>query len=227
MTPRILLPSCVAAALLVLCAAAGAGENPFDYDTIAERTFWESLYPDGGWTLYCGIRFGADRRTADGGTVVIDHIYPTELLLKFAGCGNRSSCRDGGNGKFVKMEADMHNLYPTRQSLFTFRTGRRYGLVEGEDWRFDDCDIEWKDDVFEPRPLARGNVARSVLYMHATYRVPVDADQLQLLKEWNREDPPSDQEKARNDQIEKQQGARNPYVDDPALADRLKPTARK
>ena len=223
MTPYIRLPLLIAAAMLAFPLAAAAGDDAFDYDAIAEKTFWEALYPDGGWTLYCGIRFGADRRTEDGANVVIDHVYPTELLLKVAGCDNRSDCRDGGNGRFAKMEADLHNLYPTRQSLFSFRSGRRYGLVEGEDWRFDDCDIEWKDNVFEPRPLARGNVARSIFYMRATYRVPVDAALLRLLKDWNREDPPSEQERARNDQIEKLQGKRNAYVDNPALADRLKP----
>lgn len=227
MMPRVTLQTCIIAALLAIVAAGHAGENRFDYDAIAEKTFWEVLYPDGGWTLYCGMRFGADRRAEDGGTVVIDHVYPTESMLEFTGCRNRSACRDSRNAKFAKMEADMHNLYPIQQSLFTFRNGRRYGLVEGEDWRFDDCDIEWKDEVFEPRPLARGNIARSILYMRATYRLPVDAALLQLLKEWNREDPPSEQETARNDQIETLQGMRNPYIDDPSLADRLKPPTPK
>ncbi|MEE8233859.1 MAG: endonuclease, partial [Gammaproteobacteria bacterium] len=38
---------------------------------------------------------------------------------------------------------------------------------------------------------------------------------------WNKEDPPSDQEKVRNDKIEKIQGRRNPYIDDPSLADQI------
>ena len=40
---------------------------PFFQD--AEKLFWEQVYPDGGWTLYCGERFENPQN------VVIDDIY--------------------------------------------------------------------------------------------------------------------------------------------------------
>jgi deoxyribonuclease-1 len=39
--------------------------------------------------------------------------------------------------------------------------------------------------------------------------------QHRLLKEWHKADPPSSQERARNDAIEQIQGNRNPYIDAP------------
>ena len=216
------MPACLAAALLASSASAPGQDNKFDYDEIAQKTFWEKLYPEGGWTLYCGFHFGMDRQTADGRAIAIEHVYPTELMLKVAGCANRSECRDSGNPRFAKMEADMHNLYPVWQAMITFRAGRMFGMVTGEDWRFDDCDIEWKDKVIEPRVLARGNVARAILYMRATYGVPVDPPELQLLRRWNAEDPPSEQEKERNDLIETVQGTRNSFIDASVRAESFK-----
>ena len=124
------------------------------------------------------------------------------------------------------MEADMHNLYPVWQSLVLYRNGHPYGEIQSEDWRFSDCDFEWNGDVVEPRPIARGNIARAIFYMHAKYQLPVDPDMLRTLKDWNRKDPPSKQEKERNDRIEKIQGQRNPYVDNPSLAERIQAQSR-
>lgn len=194
----------------------------WDYDEIVTRVFWEELHKDGGWTLDCGYRFDAGRRSETGGTVTVDHIYPTEAMLKSLGCGNRLQCREKRGQRFLKMEADLHNLYPAWSPLVIYRNGARFGLIDGEQWRLDDCDIEWRGGVMEPRPLARGNVARAMLYMRATYRLPLDAAALTLFRQWNDEDPPSEQELARNALIERLQGRRNPYIDDPELAKRPK-----
>jgi len=204
--------------LLLLGALPGtspraAGEQYADYDALASGLFWTQLYGDGGWTLYCGEQFTADRRTPAGNTVVIDHIYPVEGMLDFLHCRTRAECRERPDGKFAKMEADMHNLYPDWPALLVYRGGRSYGVVGGEDWRFDGCDVEWGNGKFEPRPIARGNIARALLYMHDAYRLPLNAATRKMLQNWHREDPPSRQEKARNDAIFKLQGRRNPWID--------------
>ncbi|NIQ17145.1 MAG: nuclease, partial [Candidatus Dadabacteria bacterium] len=81
-----------------------------------------------------------------------------------------------------------------------------YGEIEGEDWRYDGCDFERKNGIAEPRPLARGNIARAIFYMHREYGIPIEKDILVTLKEWNRKDPPSAHELKRNNKIEKIQG---------------------
>ena len=65
------------------------------------------------------------------------------------------------------------------------------------------------------------NIARSIFYMHSQYGAPVDKDMLLELKRWNRQDPPSNQEMIRNNRIEELQGNRNPYIDNPTLAEQI------
>lgn len=202
-------------------------ENPVnDYDYIASSVFWDQLYTYGGWTLYCGFRFEHDKKINESKYVSIEHIYPTNLMMKQLGCDSRKQCRDSGNKLFARMEADMHNMYPVWQALVTYRYGLPFGEVQGEEWRFDDCDIEWQGGVLEPRPLARGNIARSLLYMHTTYGLKLESGSIRMLTGWNREDPPSNQEMDRNDKIESIQGSRNPFIDDPAKADLLLGTVK-
>lgn len=192
-----------------------------DYNHIALDLFWKQLYEGGGWTLYCGYRFDGEGNSPEGYAIGIDHIYATEWMLDYLGCDNRMQCYNGNNEKFVQMESDLHNLYPAWSDLMVYRAGRRFGSLDALESRFDDCDYKWKAGLIEPRTLSKGNVARAIFYMHARYDAPVPGDMIETLKKWNREDPPSEQEKIRNDRIEKIQGRRNPFIDDPGLIDRI------
>ena len=202
-----------------LIATSVQAETTAEYDEIALNSFWKRLYPGGGWSLYCGYKFAAGGKTVNGLTIEIEHIYPTALMAVHSGCHNRMQCRETKNSTFIQMEADLHNLYPAWQTVITHKINYRFGLVTGEDWRFDDCDLEWKTGVVEPRNIARGNIARSMLYMHSRYKIPVNKDTLSLFKVWNKIDPPSKQEKARNNIIERMQGNRNPYIDKPGIVE--------
>ena len=217
---------CLLLLSVLFSAGVQAGEGA-DYDQIATRSFWQKLYPAGGWSLFCGYRFAANRGTVAGNTIGIEHIYSTTRMIKQSACQNRMQCRETKNTRFVRMEADLHNMYPVSQMVITLRFGYRYGLVRGEDWRIDDCDLEWKSGVVEPRPIARGNIARAMLYMHSRYNIPVDKESLALFRIWNKIDPPSQQEKIRNNIIERIQGNRNPYIDKPSLAESQKLTMLK
>ena len=212
--------------LLITCGWAQA-EKMIEYDKLAATTFWKKLYPGGGWSLYCGYKFGNSRKTKTGHRIDIEHIFPASRMAEHSGCENRMQCREQSNKKFIRMEADLHNLYPVWQTVITHRYDFRFGLIKGEDWRFQDCDIEWKAGVIEPRKIARGNIARAMLYMHSKYDIPLQYEDLVLYKAWNKIDPPSKQEKARNYIIEKLQGNRNPYVDRPGLAESRKLTLLK
>lgn len=207
---------------VLLLFAAQADSSVHDYDYVAKNMFWNELYAYGGWTLYCGYRFQGSKETVNHRLVEIEHIYPTTAMLEQTGCNSRMQCREQGNKQFIKMEADMHNMYPVMQDILM--PGRKpvFGEIKGEYWKFNDCDYERSGGMVEPRPVARGNVARALLYMHLKYGVEIEPATMQTIKHWNREDPPSKQEKLRNDRIEALQGQRNPYIDNPSLADRIR-----
>lgn len=212
--------------LLLILSAVQADPSVHDYDYVAKKLFWNELYNYGGWTLYCGYRFRKDKETVKHRPVEILHIYPAGAMLQEAGCRSRMQCREEGNTRFIRMEADMHNMYPVTQDILLPASKPLYGEIKGEHWKFDDCDYERSGGMVEPRPLARGNIARALFYMKLKYGVKLEPQLIQTLKRWNRLDPPSKQEKLRNDRIEALQGQRNPYIDKPSLVDSIKNAAR-
>lgn len=192
-----------------------------NYDEVAVNTFWNELYSNGGWSLYCGLRFDPSASLTDGRLFVIEQVYPSSWMLSYLECDSRRQCRLDKKSRFTRMEADMHNLYPVWQDADVARRDTEFGMIEGEDWRYENCDFERNLGLTEPRPIARGNIARSIFYMHNQYGVPIDKEMLAELKRWNRLDPPSNQEMLRNNMIEEIQGNRNEYIDNPSLAEQI------
>jgi deoxyribonuclease I len=191
------------------------------YDEIAVNTFWNELYTNGGWSLYCGYRFDHAAKLTEGRLFVIEQIYPVSWMLKHMNCDSRLQCRRDKKSRFTRMEADMHNLYPVWQNVDVVRGNTVFGMIKGENWRYEKCDFERYLGITEPRPIARGNIARSIFYMHTEYGVPVDKKMLVELKRWNREDPPSKHEILRNNTIEELQGNRNQYIDNPTMVEQI------
>lgn len=189
-----------------------------DFD-VARHQFWGSLYQQGGWTLYCGLRFEAEGKTDDV-AATIDHIYPMPRVYQQLQCGSRLRCKQEKPEKYNRIEADMHNMYPASGELVISRMDTVFGEVEADESRYENCDFERRRRVIEPRDIAKGNVARALLYMHSKYDLPLPED-IELLKDWSLGDPPSEQELSRNEVIEELQGNRNRYIDDPELVNDL------
>jgi len=186
-----------------------------DYNT-ARRLVWGRLYTDGGFTFYCGEPF-------EGKTGLnVEHIYPASWMAAFLGCGTRKQCRKTSE-RFNRMEADLHNLYPARADINRARSNYRFAIIEGEEREFGECDFERdkSDKIAEPRPITRGNIARAIFYTHKEYGLPVDSRDIDLLKEWNRDDPPTCNEMRRNNIIEELQGTRNRFIDHPKRVEDL------
>ncbi len=183
----------------------------------AHQAFWSELYPDGGWTLYCGDRFKSQ------GELVIEEVYPIERVMRIYSCNTREVCRKD-IARFNRIEADLHNLYPALSSIDIARKDYDFGVIPGEFREFFECDFEHdvRDQRVEPRAAARGNVARAMLYMHLEYDLPIDPQTAQQLLIWNKDDPPSQDEVRRNEVIQKLQGTRNIFIDNPKKAEELK-----
>jgi len=85
--------------------------------------------------------------------------------------------------------------------------------------------------VFEPPDAVKGRVARALLYFFVRYHnrqiLPRGSmhrfwnSNIETYLRWNREFPPDASERQRNDRVEEHQHNRNPFVDDPGLADRI------
>ena len=182
----------------------------------ARVLFWGRVYPEGGFTFYCGESF------EDKTGLNVEHIYPASWMAAFLGCGTRKQCRKTSE-RFNRMEADLHNLYPSRADINRARSNYRFAIIEGEEREFGECDFERdrSDKIAEPRPITRGNIARAIFYMHKEYGLPVDSRDIDLLKEWNRDDPPTCNEMRRNNIIEEIQGTRNRFIDHPKWVEDL------
>lgn len=180
----------------------------------AQQLFWKQLYPGPSYTLYCGERFNGKNDD-----LAIEHVYPIEWIAEFLGCGSIDQCRSESK-RFNRIEADLHNYYPVLMMIRRVRSDFKYGEVAGEFREFFECDFEHdvRTSTIEPREIARGNIARSLFYMHREYGLPVDQQTMEMLLIWHEKDPPSNDEKRRNNIISKIQGTRNSFIDHPENA---------
>jgi len=210
--------------LILLCTfalstSANPGQQAFDSYFQSLRVFWGEIYPEGGRTLYCNQIFGSRK----GRSINVEHVYPMAWAMKAEKCDNRDQCRRV-SPRFNRMEADLHNLYPARMDINKVRGSFPFGSVRGEAREFGNCDFEldYRQRRVEPRPTARGNIARAMFYMHLTYDLKIFKKQGKLLQRWNRDDPPDAEERRRNRLIAAIQGNSNPFIDDPGKADKLR-----
>lgn len=193
--------------LLVLLATSVQADSARYLDVIP--VFWAELYPEGGEDLYCGQGF--ERRDP---RVNIEHVYPMGWVTKALSCGTRKQCRRK-TPRFNAIESDLHNLYPALRDINETRGSLAFAEIKGERWVSSRCDfeIDKRRRRVEPRQAVRGDIARSMLYMEWRHGLKLYKKQRALLLAWHRDDPPDAHERWRNDQIERLQGNRNPFID--------------
>ncbi len=204
---------------ILACDSPSAQQAGIDNYYEAKKLFWAKLYGKGGETLYCGQPFASNK----GKQINVEHVLPMSWAMKKLGCRDRESCRRSSK-RFRQIEADMHNLYPARVDINQIRSSFPFGVIRGEARVYGKCDFELdkKRRMVEPRAAVRGDIARAMFYMHDRYGIRLHRRMGQLLKQWSRQDPPDAFERGRNIRIEKIQGNRNRFIDQPAAADRLR-----
>ncbi len=173
--------------------------------------FWRELYPTGGVSLYCGEPFDPHDRRMN-----IEHVFPMSWAGRDLNCGDRQRCR-ATSERFNRVESDLHNLFPSRKDLNALRSAYAYGYIKGEHWVEAGCDLEvdHRARIVEPRPAVRGDIARAMFYMEDRHGLSLHRRTRALMLRWHRDDPPSAEERRRNDLIERLQGNRNPFIDRP------------
>ncbi len=159
---------------------------------------------------------------------------------------NREHVWAKSHGDFADMrpmDGDAHNLHAADGSVNVTRSNYDFdNVTDGKYIEEADAYYSSGDRIFEPADRDKGEVARTLMYMAVRYEGTngeldlelVDGSSisprpehgnLSTLLEWNRDFPPTDFERRRNDRVEQCQGNRNPFVDNPAFADLIWGTA--
>lgn len=167
--------------------------NDNRYNSVRDNVFWPKLYNKNHHTLYCAVS-----RTA-GEKVTVEHVYPASWIAEANGCEDRNSCDVEA---YKQASSDLYNLWPALGRYNKSRGNKPFIEIEGENWRWpeDQCDYETSRAGVEPREWARGEIARSMLYMFKTYNLP-DHGLTELMNKWDKQYPVSREEKWRNELI--------------------------
>ena len=130
----------------------------------------------------------------------------------------------------LPMVADLHHLMPTLSTPNGRRANLKFARVSKATYSTSSGSKLGKEG-FEPDNFVKGNVARALFYFIVRYgdrniRQGMDYNtfwtkNVPMLLEWNRQDPPDANERRRNSLVEDFQGNRNPFIDNPELADRI------
>ncbi|TVP54285.1 MAG: endonuclease I [Halomonadaceae bacterium] len=199
--------------LLLCLSATSLAQSAPDPEQVLKEQFWGQLYAQGGTTLYCRENFSS-------GAMLITHspVYFPQEARNYLRCGTLRSCLND-NETYRALAADMHNLFPERSRYESRRRGPYYTQVDPQA-KPGECGERTEFGRFEPPSHAKGVVARALFHVHSRYQLPLPGD-VNVLREWHQQHPPSPSEQERNEMILQLQGFANPFISDPSLADEL------
>ncbi|PIQ97096.1 MAG: hypothetical protein COV67_06060 [Nitrospinae bacterium CG11_big_fil_rev_8_21_14_0_20_56_8] len=200
-------------------------------------------------TLHCGCFFdkllqvrlpscgkGPGRVEAAPRQGIVDWVHgmPASVFGARLACFNRPLCESPGgetlagarccqtvSPKFKSMEADMHNLFPGIETAGASAPAADPAQRFGGMAEYGFCNKEGAPPEM-PRKEIRGDLARAHFYMSVQYGIPIPQKEEDELRLWHVTDPPDAWEEERNTQIELVQGNRNPFIDHPELAERVR-----
>ena len=122
---------------------------------------------------------------------------------------------------------DLHHLYPTDSRANSTRKNHLFSMVNGKPLR--NCSSSKYGSgrfneylAFEPPANHRGNVARALFYFSVRYNIEIRDVEEGYLRKWHEADPVDSFERRRNNMVEKFQGNRNPFIDNPKWVYRIK-----
>lgn len=180
----------------------------------AKKQLEKQVYNNHRQTIYCGATFNAKKQVAPPSgfsttkylkrskKIEWEHVVPAENFGR-----TFSEWRDGskqcinGKGKSFKgrkcaekvnleyryMQSDLFNLYPAIGAVNALRSNYNFTMLPAEKSDFGSCDMKIDKKKAEPPEEARGRIARTYLYMEATYqRYSMSRQQKQLMSAWDK-----------------------------------------
>ena len=164
--------------------------------------------------VYCQITFRSKvgtNRMPSHNEINIEHTWPQSRF-------NRSQSK-------AFQKSDLHHLYPTQSVANSTRGNVIFQELSAQNAEpVNGCNRSLAGYAngrrgFEPPEDHKGNVARALFYFSMRYDISISETEEIILRAWNNNDPVDEHERKRNDIIEEIQGNRNPFIDDPELAE--------
>ncbi len=202
------------------------GHQPLDYDDArmalihelhgssnGRQTVVRDVYCERDYSARALLDQNLRREMVSGHSINIEHTWPQSRFT------NRYPTE--------MQKSDLHHLFPTDSQMNSIRGNFKFAEVD-HPVRALPCPIAkfghiegHKAFYFEPPVNHKGNVARALFYFSVRYQTAIDPEEEEFLRQWSRTDPVDAAEFARNEEIMKLQGNRNPFIDHPQLADRI------
>ncbi|STX81644.1 putative endonuclease-1 [Legionella busanensis] len=122
-------------------------------------------------------------------------------------------CCERSDKQFRQAEAELYNLWPAVGLVNGARSNYRYSMLENHTL-FYSCPItiDKKLRRVEPADFAKGIVARANLFMAYKYDITLSEAQRTLFMVWDKQFPPTAQEKWWAQAVTKIEGYTNPYI---------------
>ncbi len=213
-----------------------SNHDTLTYDGVrADRTGVDFRVNGNIWDMYSACVFG--EKDYCGTTTGTEECF----------CYNREHIvpQSFWNDTSEPMRTDLYNVIPTDAAANSKRSSWPYGEVTGSvEWsnalgsKLGYSNV-FESKVFEPADQYKGDLARAYFYMVTCYynksftknasgrkvftyksgKAGFTAEALALLLKWHRNDPVSAKERRRTNFVEEEQKNRNPFVDEPELAE--------
>lgn len=224
----------VIVSLFLISTASIAATNKVVSFSTAKKKMYTKVFNNAGDTLYCGCDWSARKTDLDSCGLQsffpkkqrkralrteAEHIIAASWMLKVNN-KSRQCVTDAKAVKdsprdycqkhdldYKKAHNDLVNLYPAIGQINADRSNKPFvDVAKNKVKSYGKCNIEIGSRGVVPPTDKKGDIARVAFYMTETYGVTYSNRQLELFKQWDKQDPISAQERAHNRRIIKVQG---------------------
>ncbi len=228
-------------AIVTLYSSTVFAENQeIDSFNKAKKLLEKQVYNSHRTSLYCGAEFDLNKKVIPpkGFTttkylkrskkIEWEHVVPAEnfgrtfsewreghkLCVNSKGKSFKGRrCAEKVNTEYRYMQADLYNLFPAIGAVNALRSNYNFTMLPAAKSDFGSCAMKIENRKAEPPERARGQIARTYLYMEETYkRYSMSKAQRQLMNAWDKMYPVTDWECLRAERIFKLQKNKNEVV---------------